>query len=112
MTQIDRWPEWNKAVESAKFEGRVAKGSVFVWKSQGFTVTSTLQDVEPMNQGDRQDLRNLRRLATLVNDPRNAEEARRYLATLAGYAESSGRSVSPVTKSSCTSSVQRSAVSS
>ena len=47
MTQIERWPEWNKAVDSVKLAGALTKGSVFVWKSRGFTVTSTLQDIEP-----------------------------------------------------------------
>jgi uncharacterized protein YndB with AHSA1/START domain len=50
LTQIDRWPEWNKAVDVAQLKGAVATGSVFVWKSQGFTVTSTLQDVEPLRR--------------------------------------------------------------
>jgi uncharacterized protein YndB with AHSA1/START domain len=47
-TDVDRWPEWNKAVQSARLEGPVAPGSVFRWKSGGFSVTSTFRNIEPM----------------------------------------------------------------
>lgn len=50
MSEVDRWSEWNNAVDSVHLYGSVAKASVFVWKTQGFTVTSTLQDVEPMKR--------------------------------------------------------------
>jgi len=47
LADIERWPSWNQAVETAKLQGGVAPGSVFVWKSQGYTVRSTLQAVAP-----------------------------------------------------------------
>lgn len=50
LTQIDNWPRWNSAVDSAALSGPLAPGSVFVWKSRGFQVTSTLQDVEPRHR--------------------------------------------------------------
>ena len=45
LTAIDAWPRWNRAVDTAHLERPVAAGSVFRWKSQGFTVTSTLVTV-------------------------------------------------------------------
>jgi len=50
LVDVDRWPSWNHSVESAILEGAVASGSVFVWKSQGFTVRSTIQTVEPRHR--------------------------------------------------------------
>jgi uncharacterized protein YndB with AHSA1/START domain len=47
LTAVDGWPAWNPAVASARIDGPLRPGTVFVWKSQGFTVTSTLQQVEP-----------------------------------------------------------------
>jgi len=46
LVDVDRWPSWNRNVETANLQGRVVPGSVFVWKSQGFTVTSTIETVE------------------------------------------------------------------
>ena len=46
LTQIDQWPRWNTAVQSAQLSGGLAVGSTFVWRSGGFTVTSTLQEVD------------------------------------------------------------------
>lgn len=46
LTGIDAWPRWNPAVGSARLEGSIAAGTVFRWRSQGFTVSSTLVDVE------------------------------------------------------------------
>jgi len=50
LTRIDGWPKWNPAVDSSVLQGPLGKGSIFVWKSKGFTVTSTLQDVEPLRR--------------------------------------------------------------
>lgn len=46
LTAVETWPQWNNAVESAKLEGPFRAGSKFLWKSQGFAVTSTLVTVE------------------------------------------------------------------
>ncbi len=50
VTDVDRWPQWNRAVQSARLDGPVAPGSVFRWKSGGFSVTSTFRDIEPMTR--------------------------------------------------------------
>jgi uncharacterized protein YndB with AHSA1/START domain len=47
LTDVDRWPSWNHNVETANLQGGVVPGSIFVWKSQGFMVTSTIQTIEP-----------------------------------------------------------------
>jgi len=47
LADIERWPSWNRAVQAASLQGVVAPGSVFVWKSQGYTVTSTIRSVAP-----------------------------------------------------------------
>jgi uncharacterized protein YndB with AHSA1/START domain len=44
---VDRWPQWNSAVQSAHLDGPVAKGSVFNWKSGGMGIRSTFQEVVP-----------------------------------------------------------------
>lgn len=46
LTRVERWPRWNAAVQSAELRGSFASGSTFVWRSEGFTVTSTLREIE------------------------------------------------------------------
>lgn len=46
ITQIDKWSEWNPFVQFSTLHGNVSKGSIFIWKSGGFTITSTLQEVQ------------------------------------------------------------------
>lgn len=46
LTAVEAWLQWYRAVESAKLDGPFRAGSVFRWKSQGFTVTSTLVTVD------------------------------------------------------------------
>ena len=46
LTEVEAWPQWNNAVESAKLEGPFIAGSVFRWRAQGFTVMSTLMTVD------------------------------------------------------------------
>lgn len=46
LTDVAAWPRWNAAVESVRSDGTFEAGSVFRWKSQGFTVTSTLVVVD------------------------------------------------------------------
>lgn len=48
VVDVDRWPQWNKAIENAHLEGAVLQGSVFQWKSGGYGIRSTFQDVDPM----------------------------------------------------------------
>jgi uncharacterized protein YndB with AHSA1/START domain len=46
LTGVDAWPRWNPLVDAADLDGSLAPGSVFCWKSQGFSVTSTLVTVD------------------------------------------------------------------
>jgi len=46
LSDMDRWPSWNPAIDRATLDRAVAPGAVFVWKSQGFQVTSTIRTVE------------------------------------------------------------------
>jgi uncharacterized protein YndB with AHSA1/START domain len=50
VVDVDRWPRWNKAVQTAHLEGPVARGSVFDWKSGGMGIRSTFQDIAPMER--------------------------------------------------------------
>jgi hypothetical protein len=50
LTAIGRWPSWNPAVTSVSFEGEIGPGSVFRWKAGPGTITSTVQDVEPLRR--------------------------------------------------------------
>ncbi len=45
LTDINRWPNWNKTVQSAVLEGPLAPGSVFRWKS-GSKIVSKINRVE------------------------------------------------------------------
>jgi uncharacterized protein YndB with AHSA1/START domain len=47
LTDIDHWREWNHAVTEAKLKGAFASGTVFDWKSNGFSVRSTLREIQP-----------------------------------------------------------------
>ena len=31
LTQIDRWPDWNTEIPSARLNGRLAAGTAFQW---------------------------------------------------------------------------------
>lgn len=50
QANIDRWPEWQPDVASAKLEGRLAPGTVFRWKGGGVNITSKLHAVEQPNR--------------------------------------------------------------
>jgi hypothetical protein len=45
-TDVDRWPSWNPEITAAKLDGDYQPGNSFTWTSYGFTVTSTIHDVE------------------------------------------------------------------
>jgi uncharacterized protein YndB with AHSA1/START domain len=47
VTDIDRWPEWQSDVTSAKLEGNLAVGATFRWKAKGLSINSTIQELEP-----------------------------------------------------------------
>ncbi len=42
---IDRWPEWNDAVETASLKGPFEIGAIFKWKSGGLAISSTVQEI-------------------------------------------------------------------
>lgn len=44
MSEVNRWPEWNKAISFAQLEGVFVKGTPFRWTS-GVNIRSTLEDV-------------------------------------------------------------------
>jgi hypothetical protein len=50
LTAIDRWPSWNPAVRSVSFDGEIDEGTAFRWKAGPGTITSTIQDVEPLRR--------------------------------------------------------------
>jgi uncharacterized protein YndB with AHSA1/START domain len=50
LTEVDRWPVWNSAVESAAMQGPLRVGTLFVWKSQGFQVSSTLSEIDRLKR--------------------------------------------------------------
>jgi uncharacterized membrane protein len=43
---VNRWPEWQTDITSAQAEGAFAPGNEFTWTSYGFTVTSTIYEVD------------------------------------------------------------------
>ncbi len=47
QTDIDRWPEWQSDISSAKLEGNLTVGTIFRWKAKGLGITSTIQDLVP-----------------------------------------------------------------
>jgi hypothetical protein len=50
ITEITRWSAWNPAVSKAKLNGSFAPGTTFDWKSNGFAIHSTLQEIAPMSR--------------------------------------------------------------
>ena len=47
LTRFEQWPQWNPDVKSMSFDGPMASGSEFRWKSGPGTIVSTLERVEP-----------------------------------------------------------------
>lgn len=43
---VDHWNAWQKEIVSPKINGEFKPGTTFNWKSNGLTITSTLQTVE------------------------------------------------------------------
>jgi len=50
IVDIDNWPGWNSAVDSARLDGALRPGAIFRWTSGGTRIVSTLQDIEPMTR--------------------------------------------------------------
>jgi len=50
LADIDSWPSWNPDVKEAKLTGGLRVGSVFKWKAGTGTITSTLEQVEPLRE--------------------------------------------------------------
>lgn len=46
FSDVDNWDAWQKEIESPKIDGAFKAGTIFNWKSNGLTITSTLQTVE------------------------------------------------------------------
>ena len=47
LTRFEQWPQWNPDVKSMSFDGPMASGSEFRWRSGPGTIVSTLERVEP-----------------------------------------------------------------
>jgi len=43
LANVERWPEWNKDVKSVALDGPIDVGSVFRWKTNAATITSTFK---------------------------------------------------------------------
>jgi uncharacterized protein YndB with AHSA1/START domain len=50
IVEIDRWPDWNPAVKSARLNGLLEAGTQFTWKSGGISIVSTLRELKPMTR--------------------------------------------------------------
>lgn len=47
LTGIERWPEWQEGVTTARLEAALAEGAVFRWKSGGLNIRSTIEELRP-----------------------------------------------------------------
>ena len=47
LTEIDRWPLWQKEIKSAKLEGPLKAASKFLWKSGGMNIHSEIHTADP-----------------------------------------------------------------
>lgn len=45
LTDINRWSEWHPDIAAARLEGELKSQAVFKWKSGGFNIVSTVQEV-------------------------------------------------------------------
>lgn len=46
MSDIENWPRWNDDIQTAKLNGKLAKGTTFTWKAGPGTIISTLEVVD------------------------------------------------------------------
>jgi uncharacterized protein YndB with AHSA1/START domain len=49
-TDINAWKEWQPDISRSNFDGVLSNGSIFIWNSGGFTITSTLQEIVPQER--------------------------------------------------------------
>lgn len=47
LTDVNSWTEWHPEISQASLDGKFAPSSAFKWKSGGFAIVSTLQEVAP-----------------------------------------------------------------
>ena len=47
-TEIDQWPSWQSAIDTAQLRGRFEPGAEFTWSTFGMHITSNIYQVEPM----------------------------------------------------------------
>jgi uncharacterized protein YndB with AHSA1/START domain len=47
-TDIDRWPTWQQAIDSARLDGDFTPGATFAWRTYGLDICSTIHQVEPL----------------------------------------------------------------
>ena len=50
LTEVERWPSWNPAVESVSFGRSFEEGAEFSWKAGPGTITSTIRDVDALRR--------------------------------------------------------------
>lgn len=47
LTDINRWPEWQREISKATVNGPLESGTTFDWKTGGMAIHSTLHTVQP-----------------------------------------------------------------
>jgi len=47
LTDINRWPEWQREISKARANGPLEAGTTFDWKTGGMSIHSTLHTVQP-----------------------------------------------------------------
>ena len=49
-TRVNAWPSWNQEMTDASLDGPFEAGNSFMWTSYGFTVTSTIYEVDDQSR--------------------------------------------------------------
>jgi hypothetical protein len=49
-TRVNAWPSWNQEMTDASLHGPFEAGNSFTWTSYGFTVTSTIYEVDDQSR--------------------------------------------------------------
>jgi len=49
LTDIERWPEWQKSVTKAKPAGPIGEGTRFTWKAGGLSFKSEIHTCKPVS---------------------------------------------------------------
>jgi uncharacterized membrane protein len=50
LTDINRWPVWQRNVKNAEMNGEAAEGKEFRWNAGGFKINSRLHTVNPYSE--------------------------------------------------------------